>query len=67
MGPFTATKWMVCHGSDVVHLTELSPGSVMVTGQPTCESFDNPKEALTRAIPLGYVATKQELEELAST
>lgn len=66
MGPFTTTKWMVCHGPGVVHLSELPPGCIMRTGQPNCESFNSFEEALNRATALGYVATEQELEELAS-
>ena len=64
MGPFTTTKWMVCHGSGVVHLTELLPGSIMRTGQQNCESFDSSGGALTRAIALGYVATEEELASI---
>lgn len=55
MGPFITTKWLVCHGSGAVHLVELSPGSVLVTGQQTTESFDISETALTRATALGYV------------
>jgi len=56
MGPFTETKWIVCHGPDVVHYVELEPGYSLETGQPNCESFDVEQEALDRAIELGYVA-----------
>jgi len=60
MGPFTETKWVVCHGPEVVHFSELSVGSSMMTGQPNCEHFDNEQEAVTRAEELGYVFTIEE-------
>ena len=63
MGPFTETKWVVCHGPGVVHFSELPVGSSMMTGQPNCEHFDNEQEAVTRAEELGYVFPVEELEE----
>ncbi len=54
MGPFTETKWVVCHGPGVVHFSELPAGSSMTTGQPNCEHFDNKEDALARAVELGY-------------
>ena len=60
MGPFTETKWIVCHGPDVVHFSELSIGSSFVTGQPNIEQFDNEQEAKARAVELGYVFTTEE-------
>lgn len=57
MGPFTETKWIVCHGPDVVHFSELTVGSSITTGQPNCEHFDNEQEAISRAEDLGYVFT----------
>jgi len=60
MGPFTETKWVVCHGPGAVHFSELSVGSSMMTGQPNCEHFDNEHEAVTRAEELGYVFTIEE-------
>lgn len=57
MGPFTETKWVVCHGPDVVHFSELTVGSSITTGQPNCEHFDNEQEAISRAEDLGYVFT----------
>ena len=53
MGPFTETKWVVCHGPGVVHFSELTVGSSMMTGQPNCEHFDNEQEAKARAEELG--------------
>lgn len=63
MGPFTTIKWIVCHGPEVVHFSELSVGSSMATGQPNCELFDVEQEALDRAIELGYVVPVEEEEE----
>ena len=63
MGPFTETKWIVCHGPEVVHFSELPVGSTMTTGQPNSETFDVEQEALDRAIELGYVAPTEEEEE----
>lgn len=60
MGPFTETKWVVCHGPGVVHFTELSAGSSMMTGQPNFEPFDNEQEAVARAEELGYVFPVEE-------
>jgi len=59
MGPFTETKWVVCHGPDVVHFCELTAGSSMMTGQPNCEHFDTEEEGLARAEELGYVFTDE--------
>jgi|SaaInlV_120m_DNA_3_1039746.scaffolds.fasta_scaffold59652_1 hypothetical protein len=56
MGPFTETKWIVCHnGSGVIHYVILEPGTIMETGQPYCEGFADRDDALARAIKLGYV------------
>jgi hypothetical protein len=55
MGPFTETKWVVCHGPGVVHFSKLPIGSSMMTGQPNCEHFDTEEEGLARAIELGCV------------
>ena len=60
MGPFTETKWVVCHGPDVVHFSVLSAGSSMMTGQPNCEHFDTEEEGLARAVELGYVPPAEE-------
>jgi len=60
MGPFTETKWVVCHGPGAVHFSEMPAGSSIMTGQPNCESFDNEQEAVTRAEELGYVFTTDE-------
>jgi hypothetical protein len=54
MGPFAEIKWVVCHGPDVVHFSELSIGSSITTGQPNCEHFDTEEEGLARAVELGY-------------
>ena len=54
MGPFTETKWVVCHGPGVVHFVDLNPGSIMETGQPYCEGFATKKDAIARATTLGY-------------
>ena len=54
MGPFTETKWIVCHGPGVVHFSELPPGSSLSTGQPNCEHFTTEEEGLARALELGY-------------
>lgn len=61
MGPFTETKWVVCHGPDVVHFSELPVGSSITTGQPNCEDFDTEEEGLARAIGLGYEPPIEEL------
>ena len=63
MGPFTETKWVVCHGPGVVHFSEMPVGSSMMTGQPNCEHFDTEEEGLARAEELGYVFPVEELEE----
>ena len=55
MGPYGTDKWFVCHGPEVVHFIKLSSGSVMVTGQPNCEEFDDEASGLSRAKELGYV------------
>lgn len=60
MGPFTETKWIVCHGPDVVHYVELEQGSAVKSGQPNVEQFDNEQEAVARAEELGYVFTIEE-------
>jgi len=60
MGPFTETKWVVCHGPEVVHFGELTVGSSMMTGQPNCEHFDTEEEAVARAEELGYVFPVEE-------
>ena len=52
MGPFTETKWIICHGLEVVHLSELLPGSSIITGQPNCECYDNKQAGLDRAAEL---------------
>lgn len=52
MGPFTETKWIICHGPEVVHLSELLPGSSIITGQPNCECYDNKQAGLDRAAEL---------------
>lgn len=62
MGPFTETKWVVCHGPEVVHFGELTVGSSMMTGQPNCEPFDNEQEAVACAEELGYVFPVEENE-----
>ena len=46
---------MICHGSGVVHWTELEPGQIMMTGQPICEDYTDRDAAIERAIALGYV------------
>jgi len=60
MGPFTETKWVVCHGPDVVHFSELTVGSSITTGQPNCEHFATEEEGLARAIELGYEPPTEE-------
>jgi hypothetical protein len=60
MGPFTETKWVVCHGPGVVHFSELIVGSSIETGQPNCEHFATEEEGLARAEELGYVFTIEE-------
>ena len=60
MGPFTETKWIVCHGPDVVYFSELSIGSSIITGQPNCEHFDTKEAGLARAVELGYVPPAEE-------
>ena len=60
MGPFTETKWVVCYGPGVVHFSELTVGSSMMTGQPNCEHFGNEQAGLARAIELGHVFTIEE-------
>ncbi len=60
MGPFTETKWVVCHGPGVVHFSELTVGSSITTGQPNCEHFATEEEGLARALELGYVFTIEE-------
>ncbi len=63
MGPFTETKWMVCHnGNGVVHYVALKPGTIMETGQPYCEGFATKKDAVARAIKLGYVVPAEDDE-----
>ena len=52
MGPFTETKWIICHGPEVVHLSELLPGSSIITGQPNCECYDDKQAGLDRAAEL---------------
>lgn len=52
MGPFTETKWIVCHGPKAVHFSELCPGSTMDTGQPNCECYDDEQSGLDRAAEL---------------
>ena len=66
LNPMDNTTYYVCHGPDVVHFSELSIGSSVVTGQPNCEHFDTEEEGLARAVELGYVFTIEEepLEEL---
>jgi len=54
MGPFTETKWVVCHGPGVVHFSELTVGSSITTGQPNCEHFATEEEGMARALELGY-------------
>jgi len=61
MGPFTETKWVVCHGPDVVHFFELTVGSSITTGQPNCEHFATEEEGLARALELGYEPPIEEL------
>ena len=60
MGPYGTDKWFVCHGPEVVHFIKLSSGSVMVTGQPNCEEFDDEASGLARAKALGYVEPEEE-------
>jgi hypothetical protein len=60
MGPFTETKWVVCHGPGVVHFSELTAGSSITTGQPNCEHFATEEEGLARAIELGYEPPTEE-------
>lgn len=55
MGPFDTDKWVVCHGSGVVHFSKLSAGSSFVTGQPNHEIFDDEESGLAKAQELGYV------------
>ena len=52
MGPFTETKWIICHGPEVVHLSELLTGSSIITGQPNCECYDDKQAGLDRAAEL---------------
>lgn len=58
MGPFNTNKWFVCHGiGSKVHFVELTAGSILTSGQPNIEEFDDEASGLTRAETLGY--TKQ--------
>ena len=59
MGPFDADKWFVCHGPGVVHFSKLDSGSVMSTGQPNCEEFNDEASGLARAKELGYVEPEE--------
>ena len=62
MGPFTETKWVVCHGPGVVHFSELSAGSSIATGQPNSEHFATEEEGLARALELGYEPPDEEIQ-----
>lgn len=59
MGPFDTDRWFVCHGPQVVHFAKLDAGSVMATGQPNCEEFDDEASGLARAKELGYVEPEE--------
>ena len=60
MGPFTETKWVVCHGSGAVHFVQVPIGSSVETGQATLEDFTVEATALARALVLGYVVPTEE-------
>jgi hypothetical protein len=55
MGPYDTDKWFVCYGPDVVRFVKLNAGSLMGTGYPNCEEFNDEASGLARAKELGYV------------
>lgn len=63
MGPFPDTKWVVCHGPDVVHYVELEAGQVLATGQPNTEAYDTEAEAESRAEALNFQFPPRQLAD----
>jgi hypothetical protein len=52
---YTETTYVICHnGSDIIHPSEVRPGTVLATGQTYLEEFTDKNEWKDRLAEMGY-------------